>query len=213
MAKKKSNNSKVDYNSINKNNKNTDSDLKFTKEIKNQFVLNVPNTLTLLRLVFMFIIAYLIFFDYSFIVIGVLFIIASFTDAFDGFFARKLNQKTDLGARLDQVIDRVFMIPLAALLIWKMYYMNQQLAFLFLICLSREIIGSPGFVVRIIRDVDAYKVKYIGKVTTFIQSVAVAVLIFAVAIPQLNIIAWILAVATGLIGLVAGFDYLKDSLK
>ncbi|MEK6891471.1 MAG: CDP-alcohol phosphatidyltransferase family protein [Nanoarchaeota archaeon] len=186
---------------------------KLVKGVKNQFVLNVPNTLTLGRLVFTFVLAYLIFFNYSFILIGILFLLASVTDWFDGFFARRLNQKTDLGARLDQVIDRVFMIPLVILLIFKMYYINQQLAYLFLICLSREIIGAPGLVIRIIRDVDAYKVKYIGKVSTFIQSAAVFVLIIAVEISELNVIAWILAIATGLVGVVAGFDYLRDSLR
>lgn len=191
-------------------------DNKTKKETKNEFVLNVPNSLTLIRLVFMFIIAYLILLDYSYVLIAILFAIAAFTDWLDGFFARKLNQTSELGARLDQVIDRVFMIPLVLILLFKVYSVNQTMGFFLLACLSREIVGAPGFVIRIIRGVDAYKVKYIGKVTTFIQSVAVIFIMLSMAYNSnflLNSLTAILSIATGLIGIIAGYDYLKDSLR
>ncbi|MBI2629182.1 CDP-alcohol phosphatidyltransferase family protein [Candidatus Pacearchaeota archaeon] len=184
-------------------------------ENKNNFIWNVPNTLTLSRLVFTFILIYLILFGYpgNFILVGVLFMIAAVTDWFDGFFARKLNQKSELGARLDQVIDRVFMIPIIIVLLYKFYFIDQNLAFLLAACLSREIVGTPGLVIRMIRNTDAYKVKYIGKVVTFVQSIAIILIIFRfdnVIYFWLTVIA---AIATGLLGIVAGFDYLRDSLK
>ena len=182
---------------------------KLKQEVKKEFVLNVPNTLTLIRLVFAFILGYMILFNYNRILIGILFAFAAISDWFDGFFARKLNQKTDLGARLDQVIDRVFMIPLVFILIYKFYYIDKNLAYLLVICLSREIVALPGFIIRIIRNLDSYKVKYIGKITTFVQSIAIGVIIFK--IPGTGFLIVILSVATGFIGLVAGFDYLRDS--
>jgi CDP-diacylglycerol--glycerol-3-phosphate 3-phosphatidyltransferase len=184
---------------------------KAKSEVKNEFILNVPNSLTLLRLLLTFAIAYFILFDYSYIFIGIIFIIAALTDWLDGFFARKLNQKSELGARLDQVIDRVFMIPLVILLIFKVYNIDQGLAFLLIISLSREIIGTPGLIIRLIRNSDAYKVKYIGKVVTFVQSIAVTLIIFGIAIPIFAHFAFYFAIITGLLGIVAGFDYLKDS--
>ncbi len=180
---------------------------KIKSEVKNQFILNVPNTLTLLRLILGFVLGYLILFDYSMILIGVIFFIAAISDWFDGFFARKLKQTSELGARLDQVIDRVFMIPIVLVLVYKFYYIDANLAYLLIICLSREIVATPGFIIRIIRNMDSYKVKYIGKVTTFIQSVAVGMIIFT--IPGAGYV----AIATGLIGIVAGLDYLRDSLR
>lgn len=180
-------------------------------EVKNEFILNVPNTLTLIRLLFTFILAYLILLDYSYFLIGILFFIAAITDWFDGFFARKLNQKSELGARLDQVIDRVFMIPLVFILFFKIYSVNPNLGFLLIACVSREIVATPGFIIRIIRNKDSYKVKYIGKVTTFIQSVAVGLIIFQFSIPILEFFALYISLATGLIGIVAGLDYLRDS--
>lgn len=185
---------------------------KIKQEVKNEFILNVPNTLTLLRLFLTFIIGYLIWIDYFYMIIGIVFAFAAMTDWFDGFFARKLNQKSELGARLDQVIDRVFMIPLVLLLLWKFYYFDKSLAFLLVFCLSREIVATPGFIIRIIRNKDAYKVKYIGKVMTFIQSLAIGLILFGREILIFNLIAWYVGIATGLIGIVAGFDYLRDSL-
>lgn len=182
-------------------------------ELKKEVFFNVPNTLTLLRLIFAFIIIYLIWMGYNYIFILLIFAIAAITDFFDGFFARRLNQKTKIGARLDQVIDRVFMVPIVLFLLFKFYQTDLNLAYLLLICLSREIIGSSGFMIRIIRNTDPYKVKYIGKVTTFIQSFAVGAIILTKEIPQLSIAAWILGIATGLVGILAGIDYLKDSLK
>ncbi len=184
-------------------------------ENKNSFIWNVPNILTLSRLVFTFILIYLILVDYprNFIIVGVIFAIAAVTDWFDGFFARKLNQKSEIGARLDQVIDRVFMIPIIIVLLYKFYSIDPNLAFLLVACLSREIVGTPGLVIRMIRNTDAYKVKYIGKVVTFIQSVAIILIIFRFD----NIIYfWVTVlagIATGLLGIVAGFDYLRDSLR
>ena len=182
---------------------------KIKREVKNEFILNVPNTLTLIRLIFTFILGYMILFNYNNLLIGVLFALAAISDWFDGFFARRLNQKTELGARLDQVIDRVFMIPLVIILMYKFYYIDKNMAYLLVICLSREMVGFPGFIIRIIRNLDSYKVKYIGKVTTFIQSMAIGAIIFN--IPGTTSIIVILSLATGLIGLVAGFDYLRDS--
>ena len=182
------------------------------EEQKKGFIWNVPNALTLSRLVFTFILIYLILFGYpeNFMLVGVLFVIA---DWFDGFFARKLNQKSELGARLDQVIDRVFMIPIIIVLLYKFYSIDQNLAFLLAACLSREIVGTPGLVIRMIRNTDAYRVKYIGKVVTFVQSIAIILIIFRFDNVIYFWITVLAAIATGLLGIIAGFDYLRDSLK
>ncbi|MBS3092695.1 CDP-alcohol phosphatidyltransferase family protein [Candidatus Pacearchaeota archaeon] len=185
------------------------------EEQKKGFIWNVPNALTLSRLVFTFILIYLILFGYpeNFMLVGVLFVIAAVTDWFDGFFARKLNQKSELGARLDQVIDRVFMIPIIIVLLYKFYSIDQNLAFLLAACLSREIVGTPGLVIRMIRNTDAYRVKYIGKVVTFVQSIAIILIIFRFDNVIYFWITVLAAIATGLLGIIAGFDYLRDSLK
>ena len=177
------------------------------KEIKAEVLLNIPNTLTLLRLFLGFVLIYLIVLDYSYILIGLIFIIAALSDWLDGFFARKLNQTSAIGARLDQVVDRLFMVPVVLVLMIKFFLIDKSVFLLLGACMTREIIGFPGFVIRIIRNLDSYKVKYIGKLTTFFQSVAVASIVF-----QFDFAVYF-AIIAGLVGIVAGFDYLRDSLK
>ena len=45
--------------------------------------------------------------DLKYIIVGVLFIIASFTDFLDGYIARKYNMVTELGKMLDAIADKI----------------------------------------------------------------------------------------------------------
>ncbi len=67
---------------------------------------NVPNTLTVGRMVlaiFVFLMISLERYDWA---LG-LFVVAALSDALDGYFARLLNQDTPLGRQLDPLIDKV----------------------------------------------------------------------------------------------------------
>ncbi len=176
------------------------------QEIKKEVLFNVPNSLTLLRLILTFVIVYMLFSGYSRVSITVIFVVAALTDTLDGFLARRLKQTTKIGARLDQVIDRIFgVMVVLSLGAYFLIYTHEEIIILFLI-LSREIIGAPGVFIRVIRNMDTYKVKYIGKATTFVQCFAIGAVILGVS--------WAiyLAVLTCLLGIVSGFDYLRDSL-
>ena len=181
-------------------------------EIEKEIFLNIPNSLTLLRLILTFVFIYMLFMNYSKLILIIVFVIAALTDWFDGFFARTLNQKTKIGARLDQVIDRIFTLAIVLALIIYILINNMNnnlentLLLLFLIC-SREIVSTPGVIIGVIRRKDLYNVKYIGKVTTFIQAFALGAIILQVD--------WAiyLAIPTCIIGIIAGFDYLKYSLS
>ena len=88
--------------------------------------MNLPTKLTVLRLILsLFVIAILCFPFYAvglqfprfdvygvqvelqYIIAGIIFIIASFTDFLDGYLARKNNQVTDTGKMLDAIADKV----------------------------------------------------------------------------------------------------------
>lgn len=177
-------------------------------EIKEEVLLNVPNTVTLSRLILGFVFIYLLFAGYSNLVLTIVFAVAAFSDALDGFLARKLKQTTSIGARLDQVIDRVFTALIVIPLVIKFAMESQTFFIVQLVMISsREIVGLPGLVIRNIRNVDAYKVKSIGKMTTFIQGFALGSIILGVS--------WsiYLVIPTMLIGVVSGLDYLRDSLE
>lgn len=182
---------------------------KTEKEIEKEVFLNIPNSLTLLRLVLTFLFVYMLFKDYSKAYLLAVFIIAALTDWFDGFFARKLNQKTKIGARMDQVIDRVFtgLIVIALLLNSFMNNTFQNIFLLLILTTSREIVAFPGFLVAVIRQKDVYRVKYIGKLTTFIQAFSLGAIILGVD--------WaiFIAIPTCIVGIIAGYDYLKYSFN
>jgi CDP-diacylglycerol--glycerol-3-phosphate 3-phosphatidyltransferase len=176
------------------------------EELKENF-LNVPNLLTISRILIVFIAVYMLFSSYSRLSVAIVFGIAAFTDWLDGFFARKLKQTTSIGARLDQVIDRIFtLIIIVALIVYFIQYDLEGVLLLVLVS-SREIIGSLGFFIRLVTTKDTYKVKYIGKLTTFVQSFTIAFII-----ADFSFAAWF-AIATCILGIIAGYDYLKDSLS
>jgi len=177
------------------------------KEVKEN-LFNVPNTLTVSRIFFAFIAIYMLFSNVPLIWVAVVFGIAAITDFFDGYLARKLKQTTSIGARLDQIVDRIFTVIVVIAL--AIYILNKDQNILLLILVSsREIIGLPGVIIRLLKKKATYQVKYIGKVTTFVQSVTIAFLI-----AFYNSI-WILPLVgiTFVIGILSGFDYLKESVK
>src|SRR5437660_8282912 len=72
---------------------------------------NLPNSLTLFRI---FLVPFLVvvlltkFSGSEFVGLGI-FLVAAITDFFDGFFARRYNQMTRLGALLDPIADKLLM--------------------------------------------------------------------------------------------------------
>src|SRR4051794_34308608 len=67
---------------------------------------NVPNALTLSRLVLAVVVFALIAYA-QYLAALVVFAVAALTDALDGYFARLLNQVTALGRQLDPLVDKV----------------------------------------------------------------------------------------------------------
>src|SRR3954452_22051522 len=67
---------------------------------------NVPNTLTLSRLVLAVVVFALISYGYYWSAV-VVFTLAALTDALDGYLARLLDQATPIGRQLDPLVDKV----------------------------------------------------------------------------------------------------------
>lgn len=78
---------------------------------KRAFVFNVPNVLTLFRLLLIPVCCWLIIIDKmkgAFII----FVLASLTDVLDGYIARKYNQITDFGKLVDPLADKLMVLCL-----------------------------------------------------------------------------------------------------
>jgi CDP-diacylglycerol--glycerol-3-phosphate 3-phosphatidyltransferase len=70
---------------------------------------NVPNTLTLSRLALAVVVFALISTGF-YLAALVVFVVASATDALDGYFARLLDQCTPIGRQLDPLVDKVIVL-------------------------------------------------------------------------------------------------------
>src|SRR5947199_6492021 len=71
---------------------------------------NVPNLLSLSRLIVTAVIIVLVLLNtpWAFLIATVLFVLASITDFFDGYLARRFNIVSSFGAFLDLTADKVF---------------------------------------------------------------------------------------------------------
>ena len=72
-------------------------------------VWNVPNTLTIIRMILIPVFVVLFFKGYKMAALAV-FCAASLTDMLDGYLARKLNQITDFGKLFDPLADKLMVI-------------------------------------------------------------------------------------------------------
>lgn len=104
--------------------------------------LNVPNLLTLLRIILLpiFVIIFYLPFYGQYLVCAGIFGIAALTDWFDGYLARKLNQITPFGAFIDPVADKL-MVAVALVLIVGAYA-DPLLTIPAAIIICREIVVS-----------------------------------------------------------------------
>lgn len=104
--------------------------------------LNFPTYLTLFRvgLIPLFIVAFYLPTKYAPEISTFIFFIASITDAFDGYLARKWNQTTRLGAFLDPVADKV-LVAVAFVCVAE-YYHTWWVTIPVNIMIAREIIIS-----------------------------------------------------------------------
>ncbi|ALM52379.1 CDP-diacylglycerol--glycerol-3-phosphate 3-phosphatidyltransferase [Halomonas huangheensis] len=140
--------------------------------------MNIPNLLTLARIVFIPLLVVLFYlpFSWSMPLAAVLFALASITDWLDGYLARRWDQSTPFGAFLDPVADKL-MVAVALALLIEMYD-SMWLTLPALVIIGREIVisalrewmaemGKRGSVA----------VSWIGKVKTTLQMVALLVLL------------------------------------
>ena len=98
--------------------------------------MNFPNILSISRILLL--VPIIFFFEIGWYLFSTfVFIVAAITDFLDGYFARKNNQTSDIGALLDLLADKLFV---SILLIWITYNFN-NIAILIssILIVSREV--------------------------------------------------------------------------
>ena len=140
-------------------------------------IFKIPNILTIGRLI---LVPFLVF---AFFLPGSLgnwlsfsiFVLASFTDFLDGFFARLLKQQSKLGELLDPIADKIIVVTALVLLVSSKQIEGQEVIAAIII-ISREILVS-GLREYLAKFRLKMPVSNTAKIKTFFQMFAISVLL------------------------------------
>ena len=165
--------------------------------------MNLPNKLTLLRIIMIPVFVVLLYLDFPFnnIVALAVFILASITDTLDGYIARKYNLITDFGKFMDPIADKLLVT--AAMLVFVDWHMMP--AWVVIVVVARE------FIVSALRLVAANNGRVIaagwsGKVKT--ASTMVCICIMLLGLPQ-----WVNAVCSAVILVTTAYSGIEYLVK
>ena len=172
------------------------------------------NFITVSRMIFGAIIFVLLtrteFYWFAFI----LFFIASITDYFDGYLARKYNLVSQLGEILDPIADKILIVFL--LFAISVNLTSYYIGFLSAIIITREIwVGALRDYNARLNKADATKVTFLAKIKTTIQLFTISTYILGLAMNNMLIllIADIMLVTSFLITTYTGYQYTKNTFK
>ncbi len=170
--------------------------------------LNIPNTLTMLRIIIIPIfITTIIYKRYDYALF--LFITAALTDTFDGLIARLKHQKTVLGTYLDPIADKFLIV--SSFIILSTYGLIPK--WLAITVISRDITIITGwFLLYLITGAAKVDPSLLGRATIWIQSIFISFVLIDVyfPIPEIyGVLQWITAGFT----IISGLHYIYEGLK
>ena len=142
--------------------------------------MNIPNILSIFRLILIpvFCAAFFSNTKYSFIIAIVIFLTAGITDILDGYIARKYNLKTELGAILDPLADKLMILTV----LFCLYYDAIIPLWIFVLILVKEglMICAAAFMVK--KEKQVIHSDYSGKAATLLFYISISMMVFNKAI-------------------------------
>ena len=133
----------------------------------------IPNLISLSRIFLIFPIIFFIMINNIHLAI-LFFLIASFTDFLDGYFARYLDQESILGANLDLLADKIFVSSL--LIFISFHFDNLIFLIMTILIIAREIsIGTIRQYLLETNNENKIKVNFLGKFKTFFQIFSIGI--------------------------------------
>ena len=179
-------------------------------------IYTIPNIITFIRIFLIPIILYLLFSENPNIVLiaGLLFIISSVSDYFDGYLARTLNQSSKLGALLDPIADKLLIASVIVVLVDTGVISNIHVVPAIIILLREiAISGLREFLAKLNTDMPVSK---LAKYKTTFQMVSLSILIISLGF-ELNDLLWNIGLITlwiaAIITLLSGYNYMVKGLK
>mgnify|MGYP000216532028 FL=1 len=179
-------------------------------------IYTIPNIITFIRIFLIPIILYLLFSENPNIVLiaGLLFIVSSVSDYFDGYLARTLNQSSKLGALLDPIADKLLIASVIVVLVDTGVISNIHVVPAIIILLREiAISGLREFLAKLNTDMPVSK---LAKYKTTFQMVSLSILIISLGF-ELNDLLWNIGLITlwiaAIITLLSGYNYMVKGLK
>jgi len=164
------------------------------------FEMSIPNFLTIIRILLtpIFVISII---KNALALSLCIFAVAALTDALDGLIARCFNQKTELGAHLDPIADKL-LLSSAYICLAIINHIPNWLA---VIVISRDVIILMGMAICYINDVHVpIKPSIASKATTLTQLITITLALLNEFYPltsSIIILCWLTAILTIISGL------------
>ena len=171
----------------------------FIKKYWPRFIL--PNHLTILRIILAILLIVLLLKGFQNRVwLIAIFSVAALLDLFDGSVARALNKKTQIGAFLDLLADKILILPIA------IYTLVQYYFWLLCFLILPEIISGLGLIYYRVKK-RLTQVTIFAKTKMVFESVAFAIILlnFPSSPPQISIIFLYIAVVFAFLNLILNF--------
>jgi cardiolipin synthase len=173
--------------------------------------MNIPNILTLLRIVLVPVIVIFLI-QGAFLKALIVLAVSGVTDALDGFLARILHQQTVLGAYLDPIADKALLASCFVTLSIKGIIPG----WLTVIVISRDFIILVGIAILSIMSIP-YEIRpsLISKITTAIQLFTVLFFLLFCITPQFIDYRWLIVAQwiTALFTVLSGLNYMIRGIK
>lgn len=171
--------------------------------------LNVPNTLTVTRIVLIpLFVTSVIYRRYDFALY--LFAVAALSDAFDGLIARIKDQKTALGSFLDPLADKFLLVT--SFILFSVYGLIPK--WLTITIISRDVIVITGWVVLyIVTHTARVEPTIAGKAAITMQSLLIWYVLLDLNLPALPDVQVYLVWLTAVFTILSGLHYIYRGLK
>ncbi|MCJ7786567.1 MAG: CDP-diacylglycerol--glycerol-3-phosphate 3-phosphatidyltransferase [Desulfobacterales bacterium] len=166
--------------------------------------MNLPNILTLTRVLLIPVFVILIinkYFEWALLT----FAIAGITDGLDGLIARLTHQRTELGAYLDPIADKL--LTFAAFI--SLAIIEMIPSWLVVIVITRDIIILIGFLVMFLTNYHPkINPSFLSKMTTTFQIVTILFALLAGLFPAFKQLSMLAFYGTAIITILSGTQYI-----
>jgi cardiolipin synthase len=173
-------------------------------------MLTLPNFLTLLRIIAVPV--FLILISNQRYGVGlVIFMAAGITDTIDGVLARLTNSKSDLGASLDPLADKLLLVSSFVILTW----LGVIPSWLMILVLTRDVVILSGYlVIYFVSSPIEVNPTPVGKLNTFLEMLTIGFALVTLARPDMpmatvNLTAWY---STAITVAISGVHYVYSGL-